>query len=116
MAETSPVPDLAKPVPQPDPQLVAARPVPIRTLFVNFLFATFAAVVVFTIASFFFLLPRIALQSRQLAELQHQVRSLNAFAASHQASDDARPVPAIAPANTGSPAPTEPSPAPVSAK
>lgn len=89
------------------------KPVPIRVLFISLLFSMFSALVVFAIASYFFLVPQIAIHSVQVGDLQNQVRHLNEKVAALQNPPDeaaAEPAPAAAdPA--AAPAPSAPAPA-----
>jgi hypothetical protein len=57
----------AVPAPAPSP---ASAPVYVRVLFINLVFAMFAATVIFAVASYFFLVPRMALQDLHAARLE----------------------------------------------
>ena len=78
--------------------------VPIRMLFINLVFSMFTALVIFVIASYYFLVPRIAIQGIEMQRLELKVRSLNEQIAALRASSAAAPAPAAAP--------SDPAPAP----
>jgi hypothetical protein len=103
MAETSPTPasyNAPAPIPSPVPVSAAgltpgeAPRVPIRMLFINLVFSMFTALVIFVIASYYFLVPRMAIQGAEVQRLEQKVRTLNEQVAALQA---AVPAPAPAP-------------------
>ncbi|HEY3445169.1 MAG TPA: hypothetical protein VGK67_02350 [Myxococcales bacterium] len=123
MAETAPATNPSPAVPPPPLAPVATRPeaapspapaapVHIRGLFINLIFAMFAATVIFAIASYFFLVPRIAIQELHANRLDRDVRVLQAQVRELAAAQVQAPVPAPAePAAPAAPAPAAAAPA-----
>ncbi|MGC4117083.1 MAG: hypothetical protein QM765_21480 [Myxococcales bacterium] len=127
MAETTPAATPSPAAPPPAAHPVApvapvhpvstspqAGPVLIRGLFINLLFAMFAATVVFAVASYYFLVPRIALQELHAARLERDLHALQVQV--RELSAPAKPGPAPAPVQPAAPAAAPAAPASPSAK
>ncbi len=71
----------------PQPKSTPPAP-PIRSLMINLVFSMFVSIVVFSIASYAFLVPHMFDQKRQLEAMKEQVRQLDERARLAEAADE----------------------------
>jgi type II secretory pathway component PulM len=84
---------------QPTPSQPAAprAVVPLRALVINLLFSMFTSLVIFTVASYYFLVPQIVRQDAELQQMRQQLSAMDQRALAEEAeAEDARGEDALA--------------------
>jgi hypothetical protein len=83
------------------PEKKQAAPVPLRALVINLLFSMFISLVIFAVASYYFLVPQIVHQSAELEVVKAQLEALTPAPEGEEEDGEEAAAPAAAPAADG---------------